>query len=249
MIYKRHPLSAEFGDMPSHEFNQLVQDIKRNGLNHPVLVWQNQVLDGWHRYTACLKADVPPVIEEFDGDEFDAVVRVTSDNMLRRHLNEAQRVSLVKKLSGWHAQRAESGSNQHTQKQGVTTVTPSNSSVAKAAGVSKLTVQRHTIVEDKAPALLPSVESGALGLATAHKIAQEIEPEVIAKSSVDALKRMVAERPDVRLAKAMAKARDLVAEVEGLVGMGVDITDLWLLLGEAKSLIRPVVVSKVRKNA
>lgn len=110
---QRHPLSAAFGDMPKDEFDELVADIKKNGLISPVVyitdaAGTKQVLDGWHRYRACLEAGVEPRLEPFpfvvepadeqSGRKMTPAEFVVAQNAHRRHLTREQRRQVVVEL-------------------------------------------------------------------------------------------------------------------------------------------------------
>src|SRR4051812_23945492 len=87
----QHPLSAVFPAMTDVAFDELRADIAQNGLRQPIIVFEDQILDGWHRYRACRDTGRPPRFEQFDGDEAAALKFVVSANVMRRHLNESQR--------------------------------------------------------------------------------------------------------------------------------------------------------------
>lgn len=104
----RHPLSAAFPSMGVEDLSALVTDIKANGLLSPVVVFEGQVLDGWHRYSACLLAGVTPRLVEFgDGDP---VAFVISQNLHRRQMTSSQRAAAVVACNEWRAL----GSNQYS---------------------------------------------------------------------------------------------------------------------------------------
>lgn len=215
--FKRHALSAEFGDMPEAQFIELRRSIERDGLQHPILIWQDQVIDGWHRYQACLKAKVEPTFESFKGDEQDAVTRVLIENLHRRNLTEGRRVTLAKRFHDWHAQRASEGRPKKTPSgDGVKQPTVTQADIAKAANVGQKTVERHTYVENNAPALMPAVERGDIGLKAAEKIARTVAPEVIRKSSIDALVTAVAELPESRIKRIQSAVATLEKELRAL---------------------------------
>ncbi|HMM83912.1 ParB N-terminal domain-containing protein [Azohydromonas sp.] len=109
----RHPLSAAFGDMPKDEFDELVADIKKNGLISPVVYLRDEhdtklVLDGWHRYRACIEAGVEPRLEPFNfvtesadeqsGRKMSPAEFVVAANAHRRHLSREQRRQVVVEL-------------------------------------------------------------------------------------------------------------------------------------------------------
>src|SRR5262249_22058421 len=78
-------------------------DIKANGLNDDIILYDNMILDGRNRYRACLAAGwdrgdilkhcVTPI---WDG--FDPAAWVISANIHRRHLTAEQKRDLIAKL-------------------------------------------------------------------------------------------------------------------------------------------------------
>ncbi len=96
---KVHPLAELFPLMEGKEFEELVEDIRNNGLRHPILIdKQGRILDGRNRYRACLAAGVEPRFESWDGDESHVLDLILSLNVHRRHLNESQRALVAAKL-------------------------------------------------------------------------------------------------------------------------------------------------------
>jgi ParB-like chromosome segregation protein Spo0J len=93
-----HPIADIFPLMKGKEFDELVADIKANGLNEPIVTFQNKVLDGRNRARACAEAGVKPRYHQFSGNEADARAYVISMNIKRRHLTAEQRRGLIKKL-------------------------------------------------------------------------------------------------------------------------------------------------------
>lgn len=77
--------------MQKDEFNELVQSISEIGLLEPIKLFNGKILDGKHRYKACLEIGVTPKFENFTGTELEAVEYVRSKNKDRRHLNETQK--------------------------------------------------------------------------------------------------------------------------------------------------------------
>jgi hypothetical protein len=92
-----HPLANVFPLMEGREFTELVDDIRRNGLNQAIVVLDGQVLDGRNRMRACLESGVAYRLEPFGGD--DPVAFVISANIRRRHLDESQRALVAARLA------------------------------------------------------------------------------------------------------------------------------------------------------
>jgi hypothetical protein len=98
-MYKRHALSAAFPTMSETQFADLIDDIKLNGLNEPIVLFQGEILDGWNRYQACEQAGVKPHFLNYQGT--DPVQYVKSKNLFRRHLSESQRAMAIVACNQW----------------------------------------------------------------------------------------------------------------------------------------------------
>ena len=95
----RHPLSAAFPDMDHEDFDDLVASIKAHGQREPITLYQDKILDGWHRYRACLRLGISPITTEFKGD--DPVAFVIDLNLKRRHLTPSQKALAIVTCSTW----------------------------------------------------------------------------------------------------------------------------------------------------
>ena len=108
-----HPAAELFPMMEAAEFQELVDDIRVNGLRTPILRDRDGlVLDGRHRMLACPLAGVEPRFETWDGQGSPWEV-VVSLNLRRRHLNESQRALLAAQIKERMAEEA--GANWHYQ--------------------------------------------------------------------------------------------------------------------------------------
>lgn len=134
MNLQQHPLSACFPSMGAEDFASLTNDIGVNGLRMPIVLFEDMVLDGWHRYQACVEAEIEPDFEEFAGD--DPVAFVRSINWHRRHLTASQRAAVVVELRKWKPA--------HREKKGEpgSPFLASKEQMAKEAGVSTKTIQQ-----------------------------------------------------------------------------------------------------------
>jgi len=71
----------------------LMRDIKANGLQEPIVLWEGKILDGRNRLRACQKAGVEPRFRELK--ECDSpTATVLSSNLYRRQLSVSQRAMI-----------------------------------------------------------------------------------------------------------------------------------------------------------
>ena len=68
------------------------------GFGRQSWLYQEQVLDGWHRYLACRETGAAARYETFEGDEAAARTFVIAANLTRRHLDPSQRAMIAAKL-------------------------------------------------------------------------------------------------------------------------------------------------------
>lgn len=94
-----HPAADLFPLMGADELASLAEDIKANGLRHPVvLAADGRVLDGRNRLAACKLAGVEPQFTTLDG-EADPWTVAISLNVKRRNLTKGQ--TAIAAADGW----------------------------------------------------------------------------------------------------------------------------------------------------
>jgi N6-adenosine-specific RNA methylase IME4 len=160
-----HPLANVFPLIEGAEFDELVADIKANGLNQCIELYEGKILDGRNRYRACLAAGVEPLAVQYRGD--DPVGYVISANLRRRHLDESQRAMVAAKLA-----TLKLGDNQHSEGLPI-------GRGSELLNVGERTVARAREVQEfGAPELVDAVERGAVSVSAAADIAtQPIEEQ------------------------------------------------------------------------
>lgn len=161
-----HPVSEIFPAMPPTEFDALVADITANGLREPIHISGNSIIDGRHRYRACMQAGVAPQFVMVP-DETDLNALVMSLNLRRRHLSESQRAMVAARLETLsHGQRADSArdANLHvcTRNEAAQMLAVSTRSVANAAKVQA----------DGIPELANAVDAGVVSVSSAAELAR-----------------------------------------------------------------------------
>lgn len=163
-MLQQHPLSAAFPAMQGMDFNALTQDIAVNGLHLPITLFNGMIIDGWHRYRACLESGVAPQFEDLP-DGADPVAFVRSRNLHRRDLTPSQRAAAVVACCEW-AKRG----NQPKSQPGCDLTTAKQ--MAEAADVSTETIRQAKAAH--AAGLGDQVRDGKL---TAKKAAALVRPE------------------------------------------------------------------------
>jgi hypothetical protein len=71
---EKHPFNV-MRAMTPEERREVYLDIKTHGFdkNFPIILYQNMVLDGWHRHEICLELGVTPHYEKYIGDDLGAI--------------------------------------------------------------------------------------------------------------------------------------------------------------------------------
>ena len=94
--YQPHPLAELFPPMSEADIQELAADIKANGLENAITIFEDAILDGVNRHKACLIAGVEPTFVPYRGD--DPLAFVLSSNLHRRHLDPSQRAMIAAKM-------------------------------------------------------------------------------------------------------------------------------------------------------
>lgn len=178
---KIHPICELVPAMTSDEFQKLAQDIKEHGLLHPIVTYDGCILDGRHRFKACESAGVPPRFTEFTGDDAAAVALVRSENLNRRQLSKSQLAMVGAKLKAWYSAKAKKRQLATLKQNAVVENCPQRAldhgkardHAAKDVGVcGKMIDQAEHVMRNAVPEVTRLVESGAMALNEAAKIAE-----------------------------------------------------------------------------
>ena len=172
-MYERHPLSAAFPDMDPEEFQDLLSSIKIHGQREPITLFENKILDGWHRYQACQKLEISPATYEFDGE--DPVSYVIDLNLNRRHLSPSQKALAVVSCNSWRGV----GKPVIPPRGGINCRQDdiSATDMAKRAGVGTRTIERaKQVVNTGDQETIEKVRKGAISLSQALKAIDNADP-------------------------------------------------------------------------
>jgi ParB family chromosome partitioning protein len=96
--YEPHEFAERSPPMPADQFAELKADIAENGLLYAVVIYEGRILDGRHRYRACMELGIEPRFEEFTGKREEADALERSANEHRRHLSPMARREWVRTL-------------------------------------------------------------------------------------------------------------------------------------------------------
>ena len=199
--YDLHDLCKLFPPMPEDQFNSLIDSIRDHGLLTPIMLYEGKILDGRHRYKACINLGVEPLFEIYEGE--DALGYVIALNLSRRHLDDSQRALIAGRLSN-----LKRGSNQSASKTLVPNGTPALT--AQEAGdrmnVPKRSVDRaRKVLKTGSAELVEAVEHGKLKIATAAQIADldhESQQQVVADPKPEqAIKKIARQEKEQALAE------------------------------------------------
>ena len=89
----KHRFSNLFEKSPG-DLALVKASISLNGYDphQPIVLYDGQILDGYHRYTACRELGIEPLTREFNGGDKAALEYVWSMNYSRRHLSQRAKV-------------------------------------------------------------------------------------------------------------------------------------------------------------
>lgn len=94
---KVHPAAELLPNMTDEEFAALIADINEYGQRDPVSFVGDELLDGRHRYAACLELGIEPKRESVEVDN--PYQFVLAKNLHRRHLTTSQRAIVAAKVA------------------------------------------------------------------------------------------------------------------------------------------------------
>ena len=201
------PLAFIFPPMGPAEFAALVAAIRERGLRDPIVVWRDQIIDGRHRYLACIKAGVEPLYVHLPADT-DPREYVLDKNLDRRDMGPSQRaVSACKVLSRsgpGRPPRREDGDNPerpYTQREAAERFRVSRSELNIAIKVMSEDSGAH-------PAVRRAVEQGRITLNDARAVMKE--PQEIQR---DAMVRVI-RRKKGTAANAVRRVKQEIAQRE-----------------------------------
>lgn len=182
-----HPFAALFPMLPDDELDELAEDIKANGLHHPIVFDQDgNLCDGRNRLKACRQVDVEPTSMTLP-DGVNPVAFILSENVRRRHLTKSQVAMAVAKAR--QLLFATNNSDLASQDE-----------VAEAGGVSQAQLAKAEVVWREAPDLADEVLAGVTSVQAGYDAVQR--------------RKRIAERPDLAEEVGVPAAEQVADEPE-----------------------------------
>jgi N6-adenosine-specific RNA methylase IME4 len=143
---KFHPLADVFPMIEGEDFDDLVADIKANGLVDAITLYEGAILDGRNRFRACEQLGIEPTFETYEGDPLSFVI---STNIERRHLTYGQKAMIGARLT--RIKNVETGRNYRlTHVEAAKRVHSQERAIRSAV----------KIIENGRPALIRAVDQG-----------------------------------------------------------------------------------------
>ncbi len=170
-----HAVAELFPLLRGAAFEELVADIRNNGLREEILCdAEGRILDGRNRYRACLEAGVEPRFTTWKGAQPLADLAL-SLNLHRRHLDESQRALVAARLAKMFEKESSKRRGARTDMVADLPPSPFGKSRAKAAAVVNVSPRLVScairVVREGCPELITAVESGGLAVTPAAALA------------------------------------------------------------------------------
>jgi N6-adenosine-specific RNA methylase IME4/ParB-like chromosome segregation protein Spo0J len=195
--YDLHDLCKLFPPMPEDQFNSLIDSIRDHGLLTPIMLHEGKILDGRHRYKACINLGIEPSFEEYEGE--DALGYVIALNLSRRHLDESQRAMIGARI----ANLTEAG-RPPKEIAHISAITGSDAAKMMSVGRRNV-VHAKKVLREGTQELADAVDSGKIAVTVAAKISEldhEQQAQVIADPKPEqAIKKIARQEKEQQLAE------------------------------------------------
>lgn len=192
-----HEVANLFPMMSDEEFDELVEDIKKNGQIEPIWTHEGKIIDGRNRYKACERLGIDPNIKEWDGDG-SLVSFVISMNLKRRHLTASQKAAIAtdvlplleKEARERQIELAGSRPNSSpylTQKIAEGAKGESRDQAAKIVGTNRQYVSDAKRIKNEAPEVFNMMKTGEVNINRARQMSEM--PKDIRNKYIDNLRK------------------------------------------------------------
>jgi protein gp37/ParB-like chromosome segregation protein Spo0J len=228
--------------MENELLKQLTNDVKKNGVNDPILYWVNPegkklVIEGHTRLSAAISARKKTVPSKEIHEDFqnldDIKLWMIKHQFQRRNLSSLERIELafhsketIEKTAKQNLSKAGKGEN-------INNPIDTTAEIAKIAGVGRTTVIRYTnVVANASQTVLKKLKQGEISINAAYSSIKVVEPKKdIRKTQPPEITPVIA--PSIEAAKELLENK----KVEGI------------LLIKDKSYINELPIGQKKKYA
>jgi protein gp37 len=184
--FEVHPFADAFPLIDGDEFDQLVMDVKKNGLREPIVLNHDGtvLIDGRNRYRACEAAGSDQVYERLGAHYTEPMILdlIVSKNMARRQLNAGQRALMALEYERFYAESVKAAE-----------------AARKAAAVGDDSARRGNAPSTSTMADLPSRNEWIEPMARENRTSRDRAAKVVGTSgrAVQQAKAVVRDAPDL----------------------------------------------------
>jgi ParB-like chromosome segregation protein Spo0J len=176
--------------MSDNEFQELKDSIEVNGVLNPITIYDDMVIDGWHRYKAANELGVDCPESELD-EWIDPRDFVLAQNKNRRHITMAQLAIATTEVYKWNSVGRPNNSLLSKE------LNKTTAELAELSGASISTIeQAKSVLKNATPEVQEAVKSGKIGLSKATAISK-LPKEKQADAITKALPKQAPEKPNL----------------------------------------------------
>lgn len=204
LLMQKLKINSEFKNLipqlQPEEFEQLEQNVLKEGCRDPLVVWDNTIIDGHNRYKICTEHNIEfNTVDKNFTDSEDAKQWIIKNQFGRRNLPLYERAKLALKLKDLIAAKAKakqiaSGGAvpQKSDKPPIDT----SKELAKIAGTSHDTINKVRNIEEKGtPELKEQLSKGDISINKAYKEIKKEEKKQEVKANIQRLKEKEVKPP------------------------------------------------------
>lgn len=175
----------------AQQFEELKADLRANGQQFPIIIFEEKILDGRNRWLALKAIGASEMkIAQFEGDESDALAFTVSANLIRRQLTTGQKatlgVEIEKQFSAMAAKKKSSGKGPDgSGGRGKKSAKPESSgtrSSARAAavvGVGRNAIEHAKKLKAKYPEIAAKVADGSMTIEESKRAILRMEAQEV----------------------------------------------------------------------
>jgi protein gp37/ParB-like chromosome segregation protein Spo0J len=235
-------LKSYLPEMEKQLFDQLKADIKKNGVNDPILYWVTSegvklVIEGHTRLQAAIQSKLKSIPMKEVKDAFNSLddikLWIIRHQFQRRNLSAVEKIQLAYLSKDTIEKTAKENLSKAGKGYDVVEHIDTNAEIARIAGVGRTTVVRYSAVMERASkSVLTQLYRGEISISSAHNSVKHL-PEQSAEPIIDKPKR---EEPEVKLLTSIERGKKLLraGDIESLIVLK-DKTQLYMLTAKQKS--------------